>query len=610
VLLQIICILLRFLRPYPWVLPCIVVLGTVASLAEGLGIGLLIPLLDTLMSERTARPSILTGLFYQYAAIFPEDVRLIAISGTIVGLVMIKSIVHFSYLAILTWSGSRIAHDLRVALFDQLLSVSYQYIAQQAQGTQINALEGQTYRAGQAVLDLSLLLVNLCTAAILTVLLLFISWPMTLLIMGGVALAGAAMRWLVTSSQRLGRQAESSNGALQEIALQALNGMRIIRIFGQERRERARFEAVSNRLWRGQRWLEFTWRAMQPLVDLLYVPLLLGALLVAWYADVGLPILLPFLLLVFRLQRYLRDLDSHRVCVAAHAAPVAEVAALLDRRDKPYLAPGYVPFQGFEERIVFDRVGFAYDEVAQRRPALADVSLEIRRGETIALVGGTGAGKSTLINLLCRLYDPTAGEIGVDGIRLADIDLASWRRRIAIAGQDAELLGGTIRDNIAYGDPDADHARIVQAAEQASINSFVESLPQRYDSLVGTRGMQLSGGERQRISLARALLRRPDILILDEATNAIDHLTEAAIQRALEQLAGRLTIIIIAHRLSTIRWASRVVVMKEGRIVDQGTRLDLLQRPGLFAELHGLESEGIRAPEPALQDPRQAAGVR
>ncbi len=371
--------------------------------------------------------------------------------------------------------------------------------------------------------------------------------------------------------------------------------MRIIRIFGQEPRERARLDAASNRLRRGQRWLEFTWRAMQPLVDLLYVPLLLGALLVAWYAAVGLPVLLPFLLLVFRMQRYLRDFDYHRVRVASHAAPVAEVAALLDRRDKPYLAPGHVPFAGLGERIVFDRVGFAYHEGAQRRPALADLSLEIRRGETIALVGGSGAGKSTLINLLCRLYDPTAGEIRIDGVRLADLDLASWRRHIAIAGQDAELLGGTIRDNIAYGDPDADHARIVQAAEQASIRAFIESLPQGYDTPVGTRGMQLSGGERQRISLARALLRTPDILILDEATNAVDHLTEAAIQRALEHLTGRLTIIIIAHRLSTIRWASRVVVMKDGRIAEQGSRLDLLQRPGLFAELYELETEAARS---------------
>jgi subfamily B ATP-binding cassette protein MsbA len=213
----------------------------------------------------------------------------------------------------------------------------------------------------------------------------------------------------------------------------------------------------------------------------------------------------------------------------------------------------------------------------------------------VALVGGSGAGKSTLINLLCRLYDPTAGEIRVDGVRLVDLDLASWRRRIAIAGQDADLLAGTIRDNIGYGDPEADDARIAAAAEKANIRDFIESLPQGYDTPVGLRGTQLSGGERQRIALARALLRDPEILILDEATNAVDHISEAEIQRTLERLAGRLTIIVIAHRLSTIRRANRVVVMREGRIVEQGSRGELLKRQGAFSELHELEAEAVRA---------------
>ena len=234
-------------------------------------------------------------------------------------------------------------------------------------------------------------------------------------------------------------------------------------------------------------------------------------ILVAWYADVGLPILLPFLLLVFRLQRYLRDPTLTGCAWPRMPRPSP-------RSQRCWIAGTSLTARAVMCRSRASRSGSSSTgsgshlrrwRAARRR---SPTSRRDQAGETIALVGGTGAGKSTLINLLCRLYDPTAGEIGVDGIRLADIDLASWRRRIAIAGQDAELLGGTIRDNIAYGDPDADHARIVQAAEQASIHSFVESLPQRYDSLVGTRGMQLSGGERQRISLARALLRRPDIV--------------------------------------------------------------------------------------------------
>jgi subfamily B ATP-binding cassette protein MsbA len=577
------------------VLPAIALLGTAASLAEGVGIGLLIPFLDTLMGGQGSRSGLLTDLLYEYTSKIAEDVRLMVIAAIIVGLVVVKSIIHFGYLSLLTWSSNKVAHDLRLRLFDQLLRVSYVFVAEMKQGMQINALEGQTFRVGNAVLDLCLLLVNACMVAIFVVLLLFISWQMTCLMMAGVVLAGLVVRVLVARSARVGKAVENDNVALKESALQALNGMRMIRIFGQEQRERARFAQASDQLRRGQRWLELTWRMLQPLVDLLYVPLLLGALLVAVYAEVSLAILLPFLLLVFRMQRYLREFDFHRVRVASYAAPVAEVAALLEVSDKPYLSSGHVPFEALRERIVFDGVAFAYAEGAARRPALADVSLEIGRAEILALVGGSGAGKSTLINLLCRLYDPTAGEIRVDGVRLVDLDLASWRRRIAIAGQDADLLAGTIRDNIGYGDPEADDARIAAAAEKANIRDFIESLPQGYDTPVGLRGTQLSGGERQRIALARALLRDPEILILDEATNAVDHISEAEIQRTLERLAGRLTIIVIAHRLSTIRRANRVVVMREGRIVEQGSRGELLKRQGAFSELHELEAEAVRA---------------
>jgi ATP-binding cassette, subfamily B, bacterial MsbA len=368
--------------------------------------------------------------------------------------------------------------------------------------------------------------------------------------------------------------------------------MRMIRIFGQEAHEHARFSRASGRVRRAQFRLEFIWRAMQPLVDVLYAPLLLGALVIAWYAEIGLAVLMPFLFLVFRLQRYVRDFDLFRVRVASYAPAVEEVASLLAMRGVSRALIGTRPFTGLRERIVFDHVGFVYDSGPDGRPrrALDDVSLEIERGETIALVGGSGAGKSTLINLLCRIADPTSGEIRVDGVPLTEIDVASWRRRIGFAGQDAELRPGTIRDNIAYGEPDAPLERIRAAAVQAHIHDFIEILPEGYDTPVGVRGTQLSGGERQRIALARALLRNPEILILDEATNAVDNVAEAAIRRTLEALSGQITTIIIAHRLSSTRHADRIVVMHDARIVEVGRRAELLEQRGTFSKLLEVEA--------------------
>jgi subfamily B ATP-binding cassette protein MsbA len=513
------------------------------------------------------------------------------VSISIIVLIVGKCLPNFIYVGVLTWAGTRVTHDLRVKLFDHFLSDDYLAISRAMQGRQINALDGSCYRAGHAIMNALLMVVSACTTFIFVVLLILISWQMTALTLAAVLAAALATRALIKRSSRVGANLEQGSALLNETAVQALNSMRMIRIFGQEAREYARFVRDSEQVRKAQFRLEAAWRAMQPLVDLLYVPLLLGILVIAWYANVGLAVLLPFLFLVFRLQRYVRDFDMFRLRVASYLPAVREVASLLAARDVPRPSPGIRPFTGLREALVFDRVGFVYAAALgdRARPALADVSLEIRRGETLALVGGSGAGKSTLINLLCRIVDPTSGEIRVDGVPLAEFDLESWRRRIGFAGQDAELRPGTIRDNIAYGEPDASLERIRAAAVQAHIHDFIATLPEGYDTPVGVRGTQLSGGERQRIALARALLRSPEILILDEATNAVDNIAEAAIRRTLEMLAGRATTIIIAHRLSSTRQADRIVVMHEGRIVEVGRRAELLEQRGAFAQLLKVE---------------------
>lgn len=581
-----------FLRPYPWVLPLVTLLGTAASLAEGIGIGLLIPFLAFLMEGATPDGGFVARVAAWYAALFDEDIRLIVVSITIILLVVSKCLLNFVYVGLLTWAGTRVMHDLRVRLFEHFLSIDYLAISRGTQGRQINALDGSCYRVGQAIMDFLLMVVNACTTLVFVTLLVLISWQMTVLTLAAVLIAALATRALIKRGSRTGETLEHGNALLNETAVQALNSMRMIRIFGQEAREHARFVRDSGQVRKAQFKLEAAWRSMQPLVDLLYVPLLLGILVIAWYAEVRLAVLLPFLFLVFRLQRYVRDFDMFRLRVASYLPAVNEVAGMLATRDVRRPSPGTRPFTGLREGIVFDRVGFIYSASPEDRPrrALADVSLEIERGETIALVGGSGAGKSTLINLLCRIADPTSGEIRVDGVPLTEIDLQSWRRCIGFAGQDAELRPGTIRDNIAYGEPDAPLERIRAAAVQAHIHDFIETLPEGYDTSVGVRGTQLSGGERQRIALARALLRDPEILILDEATNAVDNVAEAAIRRALEALSGQITTIIIAHRLSSTRHADRIVVMHDARIVEVGRRAELLEQRGTFSKLLEVEA--------------------
>jgi subfamily B ATP-binding cassette protein MsbA len=291
-----------------------------------------------------------------------------------------------------------------------------------------------------------------------------------------------------------------------------------------------------------------------------------------------------FIFVLYRLQPRIRDLDGTRVALASYAAPVEEVMTLLDRADKPYTRSGTEPVDRLDEPIRFERVSFRYEP--DDPPALRDVTVAILPGQTTALVGPSGAGKSTFIKLLLRLYDPTEGTIYVNAHPLQSLDLTAWRRRLAVVGQDGYVFNTSVQANIAYGRLDATDAEIRDAARRADAHSFIQNLPRGYATRVGERGVRLSGGQRQRLTLARALVRHADLLILDEATNALDSLSEDIIQDTLETLHGRCTTVVIAHRLSTVMQADHVIVFDEGVIREQGTPTGLLEQEGFFTELY------------------------
>jgi subfamily B ATP-binding cassette protein MsbA len=232
-------------------------------------------------------------------------------------------------------------------------------------------------------------------------------------------------------------------------------------------------------------------------------------------------------------------------------------------------------------------VSYAYEETVES--ALKDVSFSIPAGRTTALVGPSGGGKSTIIKLLLRFHEPTTGQITVDGRVLSEIDVASWRMNIGLVGQDGFLFNATVRENIAYGKVDATDAEIVEAARQANAHEFIERLPDKYATIVGPRGVRLSGGQQQRLALARAIVRDARILILDEATNALDSLSEDWIQQALERLGAGRTVIMIAHRFATIERADQILVLDDGHIQERGTLADLVAAGGLFARMHRLQ---------------------
>lgn len=578
--------LLRLTSAYPWAIPALVVLSLLASLAEGIGIGLLIPLLDVMLDASSTPAGPFAGAMQRIASFADRDVRLLVLAVAIVVLIAMKTVILVANVAVGTAITVRISHDLRVALCRQLLRIGYAFFAGSDQGRLLNTLETQTYRTSEAMALLVLLISSACGIAVFAGLLVLLSWKLTILVFFAALPVSLFVRSMTRRAHHHGSRLVEAHSALAGRMLELLSAMRTIRLFNQESREEEEFEAASDRARHLFGRTERLNNSIQPLLEFLYVPVFLAVLAYAWYTGIGVPSLLTFLLLLFRMQPQLKRLDHARVALGSYAGGVAEVEALLRTEDKPYLESGTRPFTGLEREIAFDGVSFCYP--SQNVPALANVSFSIRKGHVVAIVGGSGAGKSTLVSLLCRFYDPDRGSVQVDGVHLSQLDIGSWRNHLAFAGQDADLLTGTVRENIAYGTPQATESDIISAARAAHAEEFIRELPGGYDTQIGTRGLNLSGGQRQRIALARALVRAPDVLILDEATNAVDNMTELAIQQTIEELAGRCTIIIIAHRISTIRRADYVVALAGGKVAEDGSPAELLIAGGMLSKLYEL----------------------
>ena len=574
-------------RPFWWAPPVLVLLGSVAALSEGLSIGLLIPLFSVIFEEGSGSPFV--NDFVAHVGEGLSEMQLVAIlAGAVMLLALLRAAVTWGYNTLAVWISGKLIYGLRAGIFHQLLDVGYLFFLTRDRGRLLDILRGETWRVGEFLHGLARILISICAIIVLGVFLVMVSVELTL----GAAAAAAAIallvRLMVGRARRLGQKVVDTSAAASRHTAEALAAMRTIRLFGQERREQERFERAAEDVRAAEQRLETTVAAIHPTTELLYTPLFLAVLLAAWMLETGFPTLIGFMALLYRLQPHARRLDHLRVAVSGYLPTVQQIADLLDREDKPYIASGAKPFTGLREAVTFDGVGFSYDAASggETQPAISALTFRLDRDKVTALVGESGAGKSTVVNLLFRLYDPTTGEIRVDGTPLPELRLADWRRRLAFAGQDTHLIGDTVLEAIAFARPDAERSAVERAAKQANAAEFIEKLPQGYHTPIGPEGLRLSAGQRQRLGLARALLCDPEILVLDEATNALDPLSESLIQNALQQLRGKLTIVMIAHRLSSISDADHVIVLREGRVAEQGAPGDLLRDgTGAFAEL-------------------------
>ena len=583
----------KAVRRYPARSAALVVLSVLTSLAEGLSISLLIPFLSVLLSGASLQPVLPGPLGAVLAAVTTWTTAaggIFTLSFLIVGLVALTALLKYGERTIASRVSGLVSWDLRRRIHDKLLHTDFEYICVNDNGRLLNVLDSETWSTTEAITAYFHLIASACMVGVFTVLLLLVSWQLTLAVALLVALIWVATSPLNRRARGLGARSVAAAGALTERGVELFDAMRMIRAYGREDAVQSRYEAESRGMYELGIRSDRVAALASAIRETLYAGMVVCVVFFGLALGLGGAVLIGYLALLHRLQPHVRMIDDLRMKLSSLEASSEEVAQLealpvpvVDRSDG-------IRLPALADAIRFDAVNFAYaGKDLERRNALEGVTLEIPFGKVTAVVGWSGAGKTTLTNLLFRFYDPTAGFITVDGTPLTQLDLDWWRSRMAIAGQDADLVDGTIADNIACGRAGAEMDAVVKAAKRACAHAFIETLPLGYQTRVGGRGALLSGGQRQRIGLARAFMRQDAVLVLDEATNALDSLTEDEVLRAIEALKGRATVIVIAHRLSTTRMADQIVVLASGQVAEAGTAGELMRRNGLYARMVALQ---------------------
>jgi ABC-type multidrug transport system fused ATPase/permease subunit len=564
------------LSPAPrWVLGLIVVLGLGAALADSLSTNLIVLLLYAMMGRLNdiVSGNGLFGSLLTWAV--PSGSAALAL--VIFLLVIINVGLTFFYTMLTANTRYRVSESVRNLLCRQFLDISYDFILRYDQGELLNLWTGESWLMGDMYLYVGRLFINVCASIVFLIFLAIISWKLLIIAIVGTGVVFLAMHRLSAPARELGRKMRDEHEQIAERMLVILQGMRALRTFAREALYQHRFETASAQVRRTSLKFERLYALAAPSVQLGYLLLLVAIVFVGGPLGVSFVGTLAFVALLYRFQPYMRELQGNLLSIAQLQASVASVLGMLDRSDKTYINSGSTPFCGLRSKIRFDAVSFTY--AGAPLPSLDRVDFTVPAGSVTALVGMSGAGKTTIVNLLLGLYRPSAGAILVDGVPIDGIRRTDWLSRVSAAGQDIDLIEGTVGDNLRVAQTDADLAAMRRAAKTARILETIESLPDGFDSWIGQQGLKLSGGQRQRLGLARALLRDPDILILDEASNALNSGLEAEILNAIRrQLNGR-TLIIITHRLETAMSADQVVCLASGRVVESGSPAELRARP-------------------------------
>ena len=550
------------------VLPIVAALGFLASLLEGAGIGLFIPLLAVLMSESVAAgiPEPIRSLASLFGGYDPQT-RALLLGALIFGLIIVKGAVQAANQSLVARIEGRIGANLRNGLATRLLAVNYPFFISNDSVRLTRILSTDSWFVLQATRSLLALVPATAGLFVFSVLLALLNLRLFMLVAAGAAIVLAGLYLAERRQRRLSQDFTASHHRLWARFITLLEAPRAIRLFDQQQREQQRTAEAIERLRLRKIASDTQPAIVHPLVDAMVALLFIVILLTGYWSGMTIPEITAFVLLLTRAQPHAKTISLARLGIASFHGSVREVDWLLSQKTPALPKSDGAASLRLDRPIRFDNVSYAYPNGSA---GLNEVTLTVEPGVVTALIGSSGSGKTTLVNLLCRLIEPRSGGIRHGDDPVEQIEISAWRGRIAVAGQDSELVIGTIAENIAYGCPEAASVEIEEAARAAGAHKFIASLPQGYGSPIGPDGLSLSGGQRQRIALARALARKPDLLVLDEATSALDALTEAEIMTLIAEHRFFKTMLVISHRKTTVAACDNGIVLVDGAVREAG----------------------------------------
>lgn len=520
-----------------------------------------------------------------------DMVMLNIIAAGILLIFFLRGIFFFGQTYLMSYIGQRVIIDIREAVYRQLQRLSLGYFDKRQTGAIMSSVTNDVSALQAALVDS---MVEMVTEGMILIgslgAMFFLHWKLSLLTLITMPLVLHAINTFGKKLRQAGRVLQARTADITAILQETISGIRVIKSFAREDYETNRFKQENFFNFRAQMKTSQLLATLTPVIEFLSA---IGVTVIIWYGGMEVingnltsGALIAFLIYVVNLSNPVKRLSKVYGNIQKSLAAAERVFDILDTEPDVKDMPGAVDLPVVEGRVTLQQVSFAY---SAGQYALREVSLEVKPGQTVAIVGPSGAGKTTIANLLPRFYEVTEGSILVDGKDIRTVTMQSLRQQIGIVPQETVLFNGTVYDNILYGRLDATEAEVVAAAKAANAHNFIDKMPDKYQTQIGERGAKLSGGQRQRISIARAILKDPRILVLDEATSALDTESEKLVQQALDKLMIGRTSFVIAHRLSTVQRADVIVVLDKGRIVEQGTHNELLASGGLYSTLYQVQ---------------------